>query len=284
VVAEGLFAYLGRDLRSALAAGAAREPARSPDGGRWLARWALVAALVGLGLFLFGGYHAGFERINAFAGRLPAWPWEWLTALGDERGAFALTLFFSRRHPRVFWTLVTAALVGLALTHGLKPLVAALRPPAVLDADAFNLIGPRLRGKSFPSGHTTSAAVVCGVWVYYAKGPWLRSALVLAAVAVGLSRVALGVHWPVDVAAGLCAGVLAAWAGTALARRSEWGVFDPGVHLALVTLAAFFTLPLLYWDGGYPGAAGFQQVLGGGALAYALYVYLIRPMLSWRWR
>jgi len=280
-VAEGLLVHLGRDLRSALATGAVRDPERSPEGARWLARLALTAALAGLALVLIGGYHAGFERLNALAALLPAWPWEWLTVLGDERGIFALTLFFCRRHPRVFWTLVTSALVGLAITHGLKPLVAALRPPAVLDADAFNLIGPRLRGKSFPSGHTTAAAAFCAVWIYYAKRQWLRAALTVAAVMVGLSRVAVGVHWPVDVAAGLCAGALAAWAGPALARRSPWGILDPGAHLALVTLAVCFTLPLLYWDGGYAGSARFQQVLGGAALAYAFYAYLLRPLRSW---
>jgi hypothetical protein len=85
----------------------------------------------------------------------------------------------------------------------------------------------------------------------------------------------------VDVAAGLTGGALAAWAGVALARRSEWGIRDPAAHLAIVTLAVFLTLPLLYWDGGYPEAARFQQILGGAALAYALYVYLIRPLLAW---
>ena len=47
--------------------------------------------------------------------------------------------------------------------------------------------------------------------------------LILLAVAAGLSRVAVGVHWPVDVAAGLLGGVLAVLLGVALARRSRWG-------------------------------------------------------------
>lgn len=281
-MAEGLLAYLGRDLREALASGAARDPLVSPDGRRWLILWACAAGLAGVTLFVFCGYHAGFERINGLAARLPAWPWEWLTVLGDERTAFALTLFFSRRHPRVFWTLVTAALVGVAYTHGLKSLFSAQRPPAVLEPDVLNLIGPGLRGRSFPSGHTATAAVFCGVWVYYLRAGWSRSLLIVLAVAVGMSRVAVGVHWPVDVAGGMFGGVLAAWVGTVLARRTAWGILDSSAHLALVTLAVFMTVPLLYWDGGYPGAALFQRVLGGTALAYALYAYLLRPLSARR--
>lgn len=279
-----LFSYLARDLRQSLAAGASRDAAVSPDGGGWLLGWALVSALTGLSLFLCCGYHAGFARLNGFAAQTPAWIWEWLTVLGDERVAFALTLFFCRRHPRVFWTLIVAALVAAAYTQSLKHLFSALRPPGMLDVDAFNLIGPGHRKGSFPSGHTVTAAVFFGVCVYYLKGVGWRWLLVALAVAAGLSRVAVGVHWPVDVAGGMFGGVLAAWAGVVLARRGEWGIHDPAVHLAFVTMASFPAVALLLWDGGYPGAAGFQVALGIAALVYAVYSYLLRPALAWRRR
>lgn len=277
-MADGVLARLGADLRRAVAEGAGRDPAVSPDGGRWLAVWALICALVGLALVLFGGYQGGFLRLNAASAEVPGWVWQWLTVLGDERSAFALSLLFARRHPRVLWALVLAALVGIALTHGLKPLVGALRPPAVLPADAFQLLGPVLRKGSFPSGHSLTIAVLCGVWVYYLRSAPARLLLVAIALLVGLSRVAVGVHWPVDVAAGLAGGLLAAWLGTRLARGSEWGVCDPSVHLALVVLAVLMTVSLLYWDGGYGEAARMQQVLGVAALSFATWGYLVRPL------
>ena len=281
-MADGLLAYLGRDSREALAAGSARQPAVSPDGGGWLARWALIAAVVGATLYLFCGYHAGFERINGLAARTPPWIWEWLTVLGDERVAFGLSLLLSRRHPRVFWTLIMAALVAIAYTHSLKPLFSALRPPAVMSPDTFNLIGPGHRKGSFPSGHTATISVFIGVLVYHLRSRPLRAALIVLALAVGASRVAVGVHWPVDVAAGMAGGALAAWAGANLARRAEWGVYDPSAHLAFVALACVAAVTLLYWHGGYPGAARFQQLIGAGGLGYAAYAYLIHPV--WRWR
>lgn len=281
-MAEGFGSFFRRDLQTDLIAGFRRTASVSDNGGHWLARWALVSALVGLSLFLFCGYHAGFARLNGLAAQAPDWIWEWLTVLGDERVAFALTLFFTRRYPRVFWTLIGAAIVGIAVSHSLKPLFGALRPPAVLDAGTFNLIGPGHRKVSFPSGHTVTASVFFGVWVYFVRAAWMRWLLVLLAVAAGLSRVAVGVHWPVDVAAGLAVGSLSAWSGVALARRSEsWGIRWT-VHLGLVVLAVGMTLLLVFSDGGYSGAARMQLVLGLAALSFSLYVYLIAPLVRWR--
>jgi membrane-associated phospholipid phosphatase len=277
----GLIGYLAEDLRRDLAAGAQRTPAASDRGALWLGLWAAVSAAIGVSLFLSGGYQAGFGRFNGGAAAVAPWIWEWLTLLGDERVAFALALFFARRYPRVFWTLIAAALVAAAYTHALKPLVSAPRPPAVLEPGSFQLIGPGHRKGSFPSGHTVTAAVFFGVWVYYLRSVGLRWVMVGLATAAGLSRVALGVHWPVDVAAGMVGGVLSAWVGAALARGSEWGVRDPAVHLALVTAAVFPATALLLWHGGYQGAEGMQMMLGASALAAALFQYLLRPM--WRW-
>jgi membrane-associated phospholipid phosphatase len=277
----GLLAYLFEDLRGDLVAGASRSPAVSPGGAAWLGRWAMVAALIGLTLFLLCGYQAGFGRVNGPAAHAAPWVWQWLTMLGDERVAFALTLFFSRRYPRVFWALILAALLASAYTHALKPLFSALRPPAVLEPGSFRLIGPAHRKASFPSGHTVTAAVFFGVWVYYLRGLGLRWLMVALAVLAGLSRVALGVHWPVDVAGGMAGGVLSAWAGAALARRAPWGVLDPWVHLAFVTLAAFFAVALLLWDGGYPQAARLQAALGVAALGSAVVLYLAWPVIRW---
>lgn len=275
---ESTLAWLGRDLRDRLSRGAVITPPVSSSGDRWLLGWALGCGLVGLTLFLFCGYHAGFSRVNGLTAAAPPWIWEWLTMLGDERVAFALTLFFSRRRPRVFWTLVAAAVVGIAFTHSLKPLFLASRPPAVLDAGTFNLIGPSHRSGSFPSGHSVTAAVFFGVWVYYLRARWLRALLILVAVAAGMSRVAVGVHWPVDVAFGLFGGALAAWLGVWLAERASWGITNPFVHLAFVAVAAVMCTTLLFDDGGYPGAALPQLLLGTMAFAYGVWTYLIDPL------
>jgi membrane-associated phospholipid phosphatase len=282
-MAEGLIPFLGRDLRRDLAAGGTRVQLVSHAGDRRLGLWALTCFLVGAILFVIGGYHAGFVRLNAMAAQLPGWAWQSLTVLGDERVAFAMALFFARRYPQVLWALVIAALIGTAYTHSVKPLVGALRPPAVLGPDTFNLLGPVLRRASFPSGHSVTAAVYCGVWVYYLQARLVRALLIVLAVAVGLSRVAVGVHWPVDVAAGLTGGALAAWAGVTLARRSRWGGLDPWVHLVVVALAVGFASGLIVWDRGYHSVAWLQMLIGIAALVSAGLGYVLTPGIRW-WR
>ncbi len=78
---------------------------------------------------------------------------------------------------------------------------------------------------AFPSGHAANSTITyLTVAVLLLAAGSRRQFAVVAAVAlslaVGASRIALGVHWPTDVVAGWCFGLL--WTGTALmiARRT----------------------------------------------------------------
>lgn len=285
-MAEGLLATwrrdLARDLNRALAAGAARTPLTPPGGGAWLAAWALACLTAGLALWLAGGYHAGFSGLNAAADTYPAWVLQWLTAVGGDAVPFALGLFLARRYPRVLLALALAAILAIAYSRGLKPLFDTARPPAVLPLADFNLIGPALRRASFPSGHSVAAGAFCGVLVYYARRTETRVLWVLLASLVGLSRVAVGVHWPVDVAFGLAGGALSAWIGARLAAR--WGAMAtrPAIHLTLVAICALCAVTLLRGAGHYPLARPLLQALGGTALAYALAGYVVMPLVRLR--
>ncbi|WP_295446043.1 phosphatase PAP2 family protein [uncultured Thiodictyon sp.] len=273
-----LLARLYANLGQALAAGALRTPLDPPNGGVWLAAWAAVCLTIGLTLWLVGGYHAAFIALNTAAGPHPQWVWAWLTALGGDLAPFALGLFFARRYPRVFWALVLGGVVAVAYSRGLKPLFDTLRPPAVLPPDSFNLIGPALRKLSFPSGHSVTAGLFCGVFVYYARHWEARTLWVLLALLVGLSRVAVGVHWPVDVAFGLGGGVLSAWIGARLAARFSAGATHPATHLTLVTLCAGCAIVLIVQAAEDPLAQPLLVTLGCSALAYALASYVIWPL------
>ncbi len=273
---------LGRDLNHALAAGAARTPLNPPGGGAWLAAWALACLTAGLTLRLACGYHAAFSGLNAAAGTYPAWVLQWLTAVGGDAAPFALALFLARRYPRVLLALALAAVLAIAYSRGLKPLFDTARPPAVLPFASFNLIGPALRRASFPSGHSVTAGAFFGVLVYYARRSETRVLWVLAASLVSLSRVAVGVHWPVDVAFGLAGGVLSAWSGARLGAHWSTLAMRPGPHLTLVGICALCALGLLLGEVYYPLARPLLQVLGVAALAYAIAGYVVMPLVRLR--
>ncbi len=238
---------------------------------------ALVYALAGILLGLYGGYHAGFEWLHpALRGLLPDFVWAFITRLGDERVLLVLTLLFARQRPEIFWTMLLAALFAILYSRGLKHLVDAVRPPGVYAAELLDVIGPRLRSHSFPSGHTTSAFVFAGVLFAFARTASERVVLIAVATLVGLSRVALGVHWPHDVLAGAFGGLVSAALGVWLARYWRAGL-RPAVHLSLLVLPLLAMPWLLYTDGGNPSVVWFTW-----PLVFAMLMQFFQDYLSWR--
>jgi undecaprenyl-diphosphatase len=98
--------------------------------------------------------------------------------------------------------LLTAFLIELPLYLLLKNLIRRPRPAdAVESLSAFIRPSDRF---SFPSGHT-AAAFVFAVSVAAFFPAWAPLAFALA-IAIGLSRVLLGVHFPSDILAGSVLG------------------------------------------------------------------------------
>ena len=172
-----------------------------------------------------------FSSINQSAYQWPATAWSMLTALGDASVLFALLSPLLLIRPQAVAAVLAAVPLGGLLSTLLKRTFDAPRPAAVLEAAQFHLIGPLLSNHSFPSGHTISAfaaaVAVLAVLQPPAKtaGPsalrfaGLFIAVISSATAVGISRVAVGAHWPIDVLAGAACGWLAGLSGAAASRR-----------------------------------------------------------------
>lgn len=125
-------------------------------------------------------------------------------------------------------------------------------------------------GYSFPSGHSQAAATLFTIGALLFRRWWAVLAAVLAIPLVGLSRIYLGVHWPVDVLVGIILGVastLLLW--KILCRREE----APGGLGQLVPLLAAgvagAALLLLLLDGiffhGAVDLKDFFKIAGAGA-------------------
>lgn len=269
-------------LVAALRTTAERDAARfapTPRGDLTIALAIGTSLAVGLALYAAAGYPAGFAMLNGLAAVLPGWFWQGVTLLGETPTAFALALLAARRHPVALWVLVLASLPGALLSRGIKHLADLDRPPAVLAADAFHLVGPALKHYSFPSGHTITAFLVAGV-VAYVSPRWRVPALALA-LFVGLSRVAVGVHWPLDVVAGAVFGLVAAWLGIHVGARWRSGS-NPRVHLILVAAFLWGPVALLLDDWGYPGSTWVRVPVALAAIIAVAWGYVIEPLRSAR--
>lgn len=229
--------------------------------------WALPTLLLTLAALLFatGSNHALFLFLNHATAHLPDALWSQLTLLGDTSVALALLALALYRRPRLVKAALIAALFTFAWVHGLKPLLALPRPPAVLDPTLLHIIGPAHRSGSFPSGHTATAFTLAGILILDGRRPALALALLPLAALVGLSRIAVGVHWPLDVLAGAFGGWLAAATGVHLAARSHAGSGRTAtlLYCALLTLLA---LGLLVTPAEYPAAETLKRLIAGAAL------------------
>jgi membrane-associated phospholipid phosphatase len=207
---------------------------------------ALVILVSGMNQPLFISWH---QAGTHFPPRL----WASITFMGDVLPVIVCFLPFARKYPQVLWAAVLAAILGVAFTHTLKPLLDLPRPPGVLPAEELTIIGPSIRSHAFPSGHTLTAFVAAGVWAVSIKNTALRIALFGMASLVGLSRVMVGVHWPLDILVGATGGWIAAWLGVLWAQRWQWGVSIWGRRI--LTTALWISAIFLFWhDGRYPQA------------------------------
>jgi undecaprenyl-diphosphatase len=135
----------------------------------------------------------------------------WLASLGGllVMGPVALAvvgwLFWRKRAGQALWLFATVA-SGRLVVEGVKLLVQRPRPPI---ADRLELV----TSWSFPSSHSAGTMMTCVALalLYGRSAGWV--AALLAALAIGWSRAALGVHWPSDVLAGWGFGLL--WVGVA---------------------------------------------------------------------
>jgi len=205
--------------------------------------------------------HPVFLWFNGFSELTGPTFWAHATILGDGLVCAALFLPWVRRHPERVWGGILGALVMVVVLHSLKRLLGFLRPLAVLPEETVNLIGPGLRSRAFPSGHTATFALFAGILSLTSRQRLVWIPALGGAILVGVSRMAVGVHWPSDILAGLALGWISAWIGLRWGARMSWGATIIGRRVLATALLIAATVLFIIDHTGYPGVLWFQRGL-----------------------
>jgi len=166
----------------------------------------------------------------------------WMTHLGSGTfyiGAIALLyLCIDKKFAvRIFYLFI----LGILLNGFIKEFFGTARP----DPERVRVVnGYRADGGSFPSGHSQGVIAFWGYCFTRFKNPFCIIAGSFLICVVPLSRLYLGVHYPVDIIGGLLIGLLtvgifAAW--FKLSERIRWREY------LIPALACIIAAPLVYF-------------------------------------
>lgn len=183
--------------------------------------------------------------------------WTNLTLMADTLWAIALLLAVAVYRPKLLTQSLLLLIIGGITVHIFKQSLNLPRPPAVLEASNFNLIGPALKNESFPSGHAFTALSCATLLALNTLRPALIVFIMIAGVLAALSRVMVGAHWPVDILTGGGAGIVMAVFCSYL--ESHCKTFEAhGWKFASILLLTLATIALAFHEDRYP----YTQVLG----------------------
>lgn len=208
-----------------------------------------VLFLLAAPLWLHRFEPAHFVYLNTLFAPVAAPIWTGLSLLGNAWGVLAVTSPLLVLAPRLMWAWLCAAPFAILFSRLGKGLIESPRPAAVLDSGQMRVVGELLHNASMPSGHTLTAFSAASA-IYFAlpvQGRTKHLWLFVLAAGAGLSRIALGAHWPGDVAVGASLGLLAGMLGTRLLARVDSKHLMPTAwSLRLVAAVLVATLVALW--------------------------------------
>ena len=188
---------------------------RAIASGLW-ANQSLIALMLVFGLLTLSLLWSAGQRLDAsifllfnLRGYHPLWldrlMWV-LTQIGS--GVIGILLgigLYFAKHQRLATQLLLGILSLWLVVEIIKALVDRRRPFMVLEST--RVIGWRERGLSFPSGHTAQSFFMAVVFTQYLQASLFTGGLLyMVAIAVGLTRIYVGAHYPRDVIGGAILG------------------------------------------------------------------------------
>lgn len=129
--------------------------------------------------------------------------------------------------------------IAAAETVNGQPAEGRIKVLSVVEPDADMWSSP-LQGYSFPSGHGATAVSLFGSIGRELRKRWMWILVIGMPLLIGLSRIAVGVHYPTDVLAGWAVGLCAIGFNVLLEKfvKKEW---------ARYAILLVLTVPGIFW-------------------------------------
>jgi membrane-associated phospholipid phosphatase len=148
-----------------------------------------------------------FQLVN---GSYTSWSdplWLSLTTMGDGMVVAIILGGFLLKDPRITIAGLSVMIMSSMMVHAVKFAVNLPRP--IMIVDPVNIVGPILKWGSFPSGHSAAAFSASFSIMYYSSSKSLRIAALALGILIGVSRVSVGAHFPIDVLGGAVLALVA---------------------------------------------------------------------------
>lgn len=133
-------------------------------------------------------------------------------------------------------------------------------------------------GGAFPSGHSMNPLMFWGLVAWYVRRPWFSWLAGITIFLIGISRLYLGVHWPLDILGGWAFGAIALWLFVKTVRfwRAEGQSFGQQLAYALLFPLVAMTISILTAPGDIHTVTTMVGAYTGMAVGFALEEQFVR--------
>ncbi len=243
-------------------------------------KWSTIILLLCSVAVLLIDRNSLFLFLNNNSAIFPDHFWGIMTNLGDGFVACLIVLCCAHKRPDFVRASLIATAVALPIIQGLKYYTTVLRP-GILLSEMTNAIGHHPSSWAFPSGHTATVAVVFGVIWFMADSRTIRWSALVVMLFASFSRIAVGVHWPIDVVIGLIVGISCAAVGSLLTKNNRDSTLGTRIVVLIVSLASLNFMTDYHLTPNYPLL---QKIFGTMALLFGIRILLFEFIRSVKWK
>ena len=222
----------------------------------------LIAVLCALLLiiYIFDINISLFLMLNKAAQYIPITWWGYITYLGDGIAAGCILGIIFRKNPNAALIGILAVLISGVIVQLLKDFFSIQRPAGILELKQFYQLGEIFTSRALPSGHSATSFSLFGTLMYNQNNNKLL--FLGLAILIAFSRIAIGMHWPMDILSGAIIGIITTYILSIKLKNNtpkNRVQLYIGIFLGLICISALFynaripKIQILQWGLGITG-------------------------------